>query len=607
MPGLSAVATAPEVDAGGLLESMLRRMVHYPWLAALSHADDGNRAAVGAVAHQSRTGAALATSADGLVTVAFDGEFFDETGAAGADRFLSGWLQRGTEFLATLNGEFAAVVWDASRRELHVVTDRFGLRCLYVAQPPAAFVAASEIKAVLAVPGVDASWSEQGVAEFFSFGHFFGDNTLLRGVRAVPAATLGTYRLNERSYTETKYWTLQPGVVQGSPDELVAGLEDRFAAAVARRARPDEKLGLSLSGGLDARTILGVMPAGVDLQAVSLGIDGSLDHRSAAQLARIAPVPHHPYILDAGFLSAYEQHLRRMVHLTDGHYLDQGIVMPSMTVYRDLGIEYLMRGHGGELLHMTKAYAYSLDHAALRATEAGLETWLLEHLTGYMLAGVPDDLFTIDLRACAETSLRQALEKCPPTARPVDRVWHLFLNQRIHRETSLSMHKFGCFATIRQPYLDAGVVETLFSLPPERKLGDAIQTAILKHRRPAFLAVTNANTGARMGAGRLETGLASLRLKVGAKLGLKGYQPYERLGLWLRRELRGFVETTLRSDRLLGSGLINADTVSRVVGEHIQHRANHTFLLMSLLVFALGGELRGGATDHEAGVRTLVG
>ena len=45
-------------------------------------------------------------------------------------------------------------------------------------------------------------------------------------------------------------------------------------------------MGLSLSGGLDARTLLGVLPAGANLKTVSLGIEGSLDHKSAWELSK---------------------------------------------------------------------------------------------------------------------------------------------------------------------------------------------------------------------------------------------------------------------------------------------------------------------------------
>jgi hypothetical protein len=333
------------------------------------------------------------------------------------------------------------------------------------------------------------------------------------------------------------------------------------------------------------------MPPGLNLSSVCIGIDGGIDHRGATELARLAGVPHHPYILDGAFLSGFEKHLRAMIHLTDGHYLDQGIVMPTLPTYRTLGIDFLLRGHGGELMHMTKAYSFSLDDTALRASERELEAWLYQHLSAYMLDGVPPDVFAIDVPGLARRSLREALDRTGGGAAPIDRVWQLFLSARLHRETALSMHMFGSFATIRMPYIDNDVVDTLLAMPATMKLGDELQTEILRHRKPAFLGVVNSNTGARMGAGRVEREVARFRMRVGAKLGLKGYQPYERLGLWLKRELKSLVEGVLLDDRFFARGLFRPDAVKRVVDEHMTNRANHTFLLMSLLIFEMGQQM----------------
>jgi hypothetical protein len=158
------------------------------------------------------------------------------------------------------------------------------------------------------------------------------------------------------------------------------------------------------------------------------------------------------------------------------------------------------------------------------------------------------------------------------------------------------MHMFEQFVGVRQPYLDNDVVDSLFAMPASMKLGDVLQTGLLRKVRPAFLDVANSNTGARMGAGRLETEFAKLRLRVGAKLGLKGYQPYERLGLWLRRELRPLVETTLSNEEFLATGMVRPDAVKRVVQQHMDNQANHTFLIMSLVIFALGIENGGSGS-----------
>jgi asparagine synthase (glutamine-hydrolysing) len=604
MSGVAAYVTTGIVNSQPVLDAMLRRMTHYPWQVAIA---PDSTVGLGAVTFERRLPVAHAADPGRQLTIVLDGEVVggdaerprltgSAAGRSDAALILAGFAHEGPAFLARLNGEYNALIWDGARRELHVITDRFGLRPLYMATPPGACVVATEPGAVLEAPGVERRFSTTGVAQFFAFGHFFGDNTLFEPMRAVPAATCGTYRASDGSYTERRYWDMPATRPLGTAAEQAGRFDEAFIKAVERRVLPGEHVGLSLSGGLDARAILGVMPDGRDLQSVSLGIDGSLDHRSAAELARLRGIRHRPFTLDESFLGQFEQHLREMVGLTSGHYLDQGIVMVTMPVYRELGIEHLLRGHGGELLHMTKAYAYSLSGDALQASEAGLRDWLLSHLTSYMLSGVPDDLFTVDLRAESAASLDRALTKCPGGAQPIDRVWQMFINERLHRETALSMHMFEQFVGVRQPYLDNDVVDSLFAMPASMKLGDVLQTGLLRKVRPAFLDVANSNTGARMGAGRLETEFAKLRLRVGAKLGLKGYQPYERLGLWLRRELRPLVETTLSNEEFLATGMVRPDAVKRVVQQHMDNQANHTFLIMSLVIFALGIENGGSGS-----------
>jgi hypothetical protein len=280
-----------------------------------------------------------------------------------------------------------------------------------------------------------------------------------------------------------------------------------------------------------------------------------------------------------------------MVRLTDGHYLDQGIVMATLPMYRDLGIEFLIRGHAGELAHMRKAYAYSLDDSVLSASDSQLEAWLAKRLSAYMVEGMPADLFLADVPALARESLQTALARTSAGRAPIDRVWQLFLGQRLHRETALSMHKFGCFATVRMPYLGNDVVASLLAMPAPMKLGDGLQRSVLEHRRPDFLGVVNSNTGAAMGAGPIATTLAYYRMRISAKLGLPGYQHYEKLGLWLKRELKPMVDRTLLGESFLARGICRPDAVKRVIEQHASGAANHTFLLMALMIFEMGQEM----------------
>ena len=193
-----------------------------------------------------------------------------------------------------------------------------------------------------------------------------GNDTLFTSIRAVPPASVLTYDARSGALTSRRYWELRPGSPIATQREALSTIDECFARAVERRTQGRGALGLSLSGGLDARTILAAIPRnGTTVTCVSLGIPGSIDHRAAEKLAGLSGVPHHAHYLQRDFLDHFPAYLQRLVFLTDGHYLDQAITGPTLEVYRNLGIEVLLRGHAGELLHMDKAYI--LFHQARRA------------------------------------------------------------------------------------------------------------------------------------------------------------------------------------------------------------------------------------------------
>jgi asparagine synthase (glutamine-hydrolysing) len=609
MPGIFGCAgTTLTGHAAGLLDAMAQLMKHHPWYDETRHVDEGGGIALGrmALGFTDHTTRAAATEDDSLVAL-LDGEIYDYAEhrrtlearghvfgtSSCAELLLHGLEEEGREFFRKLHGKFIAAIWDRKRRQLILANDRFGMRPLYYAQARGRLVFASEIKAVLANTTVSRSRNLRGIAQFFTFGQLLAGDTLIEAVRLLPAAGWLTYDAAADRVTVERYWELR-GHDRGNQSEaqLLDRIDHAFGKAVQRCMSGPTRLGLSLSGGLDARTILGAADDQVPLTTVCIGMDGSMDHRSAEQMARLTGRPHHACFLGEDFLGRFAEHLRHMVRLTDGHYLSQCIVMPTLPVYRELGIQTLLRGHAGELMHMTKAYSFSLDAAALALRdESGLEAWLFRRLQTYMLEGTEGKLFAAGLRRSMEDLARESLRACLKESvhlqQPAQRIAHLFLSQRSRRETALSLVKFGSLVETRLPYVDNELIDALFAAPPELKLDEKIQAHILRRRRPAFLRVPNVNTGTRMGAGRLARLAGRLRQKVFAKLGVRGYQPYERLGLWLRRDLRPLVENLLLSDRCLGRGLFDAPTVRRVVQHHFDG-GNHTFLILAMMTYEMG-------------------
>jgi asparagine synthase (glutamine-hydrolysing) len=622
MPGIVGLAGIAAHSA--VLPRMLVSLAHHGWYARHGWADTG--VALGRVSLGFVNAAPQPAGGVGSRRAVLEGEVYDyathrrrleDAGIvfrtdSHAELLLHGLEREGSAFLRSLEGCFAAAVWEGAARTLTLLNDRFGMRPLYYAHLPGRLLFGSEIKALLADPELSRSINARGLAQFFTFGQYLGEETLFAAVRLLPAAGVLTYDTAADRVRLDRYARLgESWYLDAAPrSETLDRIDVAFKRSVDRCTEGGAKLGLSLSGGLDARTLLGVIEPDRPVTTVCLGMEGSMDVRAAARMSGLAHRPHRTHTLDTKFLARFEDHMRHMVHLTDGQYLSQCIVMPTLPLYRELGVEVLVRGHVGELMHMTKAYNFSLDRQALALAGPALEGWLWGRLQAYMLDGVEGELFAPayqkDLVGLGRESLRDCLRESDGVEPPAHRIWHLFVTQRVRRETALSMVEFGSVVETRLPYLDGGLLDALMAAPPELKLGETIQTHILRKRMPAFLSVINANTGARMGAGPAAKAFARLRMKVLGKLGVRGYQPYERLGLWLRRELRPLVERILLDEHCLGRGVFNPDALRTAVANHMAKRRNHTYLLMALMIFELGQREfvdREAFSDHGPGAQ----
>ncbi len=595
MPGLCGVVQpAATPSAGEIVTTMLGRMSRYAWhlpsQVEVAGAAFGHSALVPAGGRASR---GVATA--GHLTVAFDGELYagEEPAQADAAVIAEHLLRDGPSFFARRHGCFSCAVWDDASLRLSIATDRYGMRGVYWTRVGDRFLFASELGALLAVDGIPATPDESGLAQFLSFGHYLGEATRYREMTLVPAGCWLTFDAQQGTVTATPYVDAgdRPSGARSDSDwqDLIA---ERTVASVGRACADAGALGLSLSGGLDARTILGVAPPHQRLTCVSLGIAGSIDHRAASQLAALAGQPHHQMMLADDFLARFEALFREVVDLTDGLYLDQGIVLTTLPAYRELGIQTLLRGHAGELMHMSKAYSFSIDDDALRlASKEALVDWLWRHLSAYMIGSADESLFTGPFAGRMRDMARAALEAQVAAWDHVEpipqRIWRLFVAQRLRRETAPSLQLFRNFVETRVPLLDPDLVDPLLEAPPHLKIGDRLQAHILGRHRPDFLGVVNANTGAPMSAGPWVARLAYLRMKVLGRLGVAGYQPYERLGLWLARDLKPLVHRLLLSERFSDRGLFEPAGIRALLEQHESRQRNHTYLIMALLVLEI--------------------
>lgn len=300
MPGVWGLAgEGPAAEMASLFAAMGERLKHHDFYATECHRGEGEGILLGrmSLGHVNRE-LQPAFNEDHTLLGMMDGEVYDagehrrRLAAAGhrfqgegqAELLLHGYELEGRDFFRRLDGSFTAAIWDAPRRRLILAGDRFGMRPLYYARRPGRLLFAPEIKSLLADPELSRAPSLRGVAQFFTFGHLLGQDTLLESVTLLPAAGWLTYDLEDDRLTVDRYWHIGLGLnAPPTTSEALDGFDSAFRRAVDRRVADTDGLGLSLSGGLDSRTILAAIDtARSPVTTVSLGLEGSIDVLSTA-------------------------------------------------------------------------------------------------------------------------------------------------------------------------------------------------------------------------------------------------------------------------------------------------------------------------------------
>lgn len=217
-------------------------------------------------------------SADGRYVIVYNGEVFNflelrrELAALGSvfhsdsdtEVVVEAWRHWGARMLLRFNGMWALAIHDRQSGDVFFARDRFGIKPLLIARTGDCLAFASEMRALLALPWVDAS-IQPTIAERLLFDPFSIEGsaqTLHRGITRLPAGHCAVWR-NGRLSTERWWNTIEHLVeVPSTPKARVDRFRELFFDAVTLRMRSDVPIGTCLSGGFDSSAIACTM-AGV--------------------------------------------------------------------------------------------------------------------------------------------------------------------------------------------------------------------------------------------------------------------------------------------------------------------------------------------------------
>ena len=168
---------------------------------------------------------------------------------------LHAFQEWGEESLHRFNGIFAFAVWDG--RRLFLARDRIGVKPLFFMERPAGLLFGSEIKNILAYPGIRAELDEDGAAELLLLGPGRTPGCgVYRGIRELEPGCCGWYENKKLSIR--RYWKLRDREHTATFEETAEEVRSLVIDAVRRQMVSDVPIGTFLSGGLDSSIITAI-------------------------------------------------------------------------------------------------------------------------------------------------------------------------------------------------------------------------------------------------------------------------------------------------------------------------------------------------------------
>lgn len=552
---------------------------------------------------------------DGTLWIVYNGEIYNHSAlrrdlerkghryrtTSDTETIVHLYEEYGADCVNLLRGMFAFVIWDKRKQLLFAARDRLGIKPFYYRFVDGVFIFASEIKALLAYPGVRPEFNQSTLGEYLAFGYLSGEDTMFSHIRRLPAAhTLEVTIGGELSIR--RYWDMPQLTCDNRKyDEYVRSYRDLLEQCVSSHLMSDVPLGVFLSGGLDSSAVAALTTKirGEAIQTFSVGYeeDAYSELPYATAVARHIGSKHHEVKVSS---QAFFDALPKLIW-----HEDEPLAWPSSVPLYFVArlarehVTVVLTGEGSdETLAGYDRYAWTLVNARFdpvyrRLTPSAMRQWVRDAIRTSALLPAPlarklrhtflgrdgssweslffDNFYSAFSAGDQGTLLTDAVKNRAgdPYAAPIS-CWNRFHGDLLHKmlytdintylqELLMKQDQMSMAASIesRVPFLDHVLVEFTAGVPGEFFIRGTSGKHILKSAVADLLPASIVH-----------------RKKMGFPT------PWSR---WLAGPQLNTVERVLLDPRAIGRDLLREDAVRQCFDEHRRGYRDHATRLWRLL------------------------
>jgi len=501
-------------------------------------------------------------TADRSIWIAFNGEIYNFKGlreqlSAQGRQFgshsdtevaLAAYETWGTRAFEVLDGMWAIVIVDLTRRKLVISRDRLGMKPVVWAHDGSRLLIASETKQILASKGERPAPNAHLIARFLQGNRIpVLDETFFDDIQPFPQASLVEVALDieDARRTPQRFWSLSSVVPRplGNSDygQSVDELDEALTRAVDTHNLADVRVGYLLSGGLDSSLLTGIMATRARASAQTVAPTFSFGFRGrgsefselpyAEAVARKHALTLHETTFDASWIASNAGRVIRAVE-------EPSLGLPALAQFRiyelcrDRGMTVVIGGEASDEVfagypgyqsnllgdYFNRGRFLSLARE-LRAIARRQRTSMAAAANNFVLRPLRNhrtitngwfnpSFGESEVRSAA---IREALADYGGHATRVGRCLYRDVWWGNVKMVVTYTDRFAMANSIeaRVPYLDLAVLSLAFSLPDEYKAGNGERKRILRDVARRYLPAEVTERTDRMGFGTPDVMLLS--------------------------------------------------------------------------------------------------
>ncbi|MCT7909594.1 asparagine synthase (glutamine-hydrolyzing) [Arcobacter lacus] len=403
----------------------------------------------------------------------------------------------GFDFLNKLNGMFSFCIYDMKKDLYFCARDRYGKKPFFYYFKDNKFIFSSSVKSILNLLDYKPNLNKVALSKYMQYFVSFGEDSFYQDIFKLEASSYIIYEPNKaHELQKKKYYKINTYKAIKDEKQALNDIEELLFKSVEYRLNSDVEVASLLSGGIDSSLISALYTkiSGKKINTFSIGYD---EYKNYCELdyaqitAKHINSNHHPVEINQ---KEYINHFEQTLDMLEEPHGDSAAIPLNILTKQihKAGIKTVLSGEGSDEIFLGyDNYAKFLKYYEFEKSLSNEQNLFLNDIIGALQNNTKEseylrrivkkqNLYNSFGEIYTDIQRKRLFKKVPTykteTAKqdPVD--WMSYIDLKIWLGESLLSKvdriSMGNSLEVRTPFLDFNLVNYMFSVESDIKVGD---------------------------------------------------------------------------------------------------------------------------------------